>query len=65
MEDYSSSEESEEFQMRQPMMRRGSEGFEIRQMSREEMLQRYLAEQPPNRYNRYVPEPASESEEEA
>ncbi|KAL1697429.1 DHHC palmitoyltransferase-domain-containing protein [Schizophyllum commune] len=65
VEDYSSSEESEEFQMRQPMMRRGSEGFEIRQMSREEMLQRYLAEQPPNRYNRYVPEPASESEEEA
>ena len=50
--------------MRQPMMRRGSEGFEIRQMSREEMLQRYLAEQTPDKYNRYVPEPASESEEE-
>ncbi|KAL1739684.1 hypothetical protein HDZ31DRAFT_68693, partial [Schizophyllum fasciatum] len=61
----SSSEESGEMEIRRPMMRRGSEGVEVRQVSREEMLQRYLAEQAPDRYRRYVPEPASESEEEA
>ncbi|KAH8835526.1 zf-DHHC-domain-containing protein [Flagelloscypha sp. PMI_526] len=50
-------------------VRRGSEGFEIRPIAREEMLKRYLEEQEGDGgggriYNRYVPEPESESNSE-
>lgn len=49
-----------------PRVRRGSEGFEVREQSREEILQRYLASrgEEAGRYKRYVPEPDTESEDE-
>lgn len=49
-----------------PHVRRGSEGYEVRPVDREAMLQRYLRDigEQPGRYNHYVPEPASESESE-
>lgn len=45
-------------------IRRGSEGYEVRPTTREEMLERYLLEQgmEPGRYQRYVPEPDIESD---
>lgn len=48
-------------------MRRGSEGYEIPPINREEMLRMYIEGQveEPGRYNVYVPEVASESSEEA
>lgn len=49
---------------RQPLVRRGSEGYEVRSVDREDMLQRYLRElgEEPGRYHRYIPYPDSESE---
>ncbi|KAF5323533.1 hypothetical protein D9611_005589 [Ephemerocybe angulata] len=46
-------------------VRRGSEGYEVRTVDREEMMRRYMEElnSVPDRYNRYEPEPYSESEE--
>jgi len=46
------------------LVRRGSEGYEVRPVDREEMLRRYLDDrgEEPDRYQRYVPEPPSESE---
>jgi hypothetical protein len=48
-------------------VRRGSEGYEIPPINREEMLRMYIEGQvgEPGRYNVYVPEVASESSEEA
>lgn len=45
-------------------VRRGSEGYEVRPINREEMLTRYIAEQvgEEGRYNVYVPEPDVDSE---
>ncbi|KAF9567799.1 palmitoyltransferase PFA4 [Agrocybe pediades] len=45
-------------------VRRGSEGYEIRQESRDEMLRRYLREvgEDPDRYLRYIPQPDEDSE---
>ena len=45
-------------------VRRGSEGYEIKQVDREEILRRYIASrgEEVGRYQRYAPEPASESE---
>lgn len=50
-----------------PRVRRGSEGYEIRPMDREEILARYVASRgaEAGRYNRYVPEPPSEPETES
>lgn len=47
-------------------MRRGSEGYEIKPESRDEMLRRYIQDigEDPHRYARYEPEPFSESETE-
>jgi palmitoyltransferase ZDHHC6 len=49
-----------------PSVRRGSEGYEIRPQSRDDMLRRYIEEigEDPHRYVRYEPEPFSESEDE-
>ncbi|KAF8910100.1 hypothetical protein CPB84DRAFT_1673142, partial [Gymnopilus junonius] len=46
-------------------VRRGSEGYEVRQEGREDMLRRYLAEigEDPDRYLRYIPQPDEDSEE--
>ncbi|KAG2022858.1 palmitoyltransferase PFA4 [Coprinopsis cinerea AmutBmut pab1-1] len=48
-------------------VRRGSEGYEVKPQSREDMLRRYIEElgEDPYRYNRYEPEPFTESEEES
>jgi palmitoyltransferase len=45
-------------------VRRGSEGYEVREEGREEMLRRYLEEQgeDPDRYLRYIPQPDEDSE---
>ncbi|KAI0783096.1 DHHC palmitoyltransferase-domain-containing protein [Abortiporus biennis] len=53
-------------QPRSRIVRRGSEGLEARPIDREEILRRYVDEtiHEPGRYNVYVPEPLSESEEE-
>ncbi|TRM66063.1 DHHC palmitoyltransferase-domain-containing protein [Schizophyllum amplum] len=60
---YLSSSDESEVEFMRPALRRGSEGYEVRPVNREEMLQRYLDEAP-DKYNRYVPEPPSESESE-
>jgi ribosomal protein L40E len=47
-------------------MRRGSEGLEVRSVDRELMLRRYVEEQAQEdgRYQRYIPEPYSDDDEE-
>lgn len=47
-------------------VRQGSEGYEVKPVSRAEMLRQYMEElnAVPDRYNRYEPEPHSESEDE-
>lgn len=61
-DEYSSSSEP---QIRDPRVRHGSEGFEVRQDDREEMLRQYFEElgEEPGRYLRYIPEPESESDD--
>ena len=46
------------------IVRRGSEGYEIRPVDREEILRRYILSRgsEAGRYKRYVPEPDSESD---
>jgi len=45
-------------------VRRGSEGYEVRQINREDMLQRYLEELgEEGRYVRYIPQPDDDEEE--
>ncbi|KAF4573227.1 Palmitoyltransferase [Pleurotus pulmonarius] len=48
-----------------PRKRRGSEGYEIRPVDRNEMLKRYLEQigEAPGRYHRYIPQPESDSED--
>ncbi|KAI0640069.1 palmitoyltransferase PFA4 [Trametes polyzona] len=45
-------------------VRRGSEGYEVRQIDREALLQRYIEDRTaePGRYHLYVPDPPSEPE---
>lgn len=45
-------------------VRRGSEGYEVRSIDREELLRRYVEDRTaePGRYHLYVPEPPSEPE---
>lgn len=47
-------------------MRRGSEGFEVRSINREDMLERYLTElgEKPGRYVRYIAQSDDDDEEE-
>lgn len=60
--DESSDEQESAAARGQLHIRRGSEGYEIRPVEREEMLRRYLAElgEEPGRYLRYIPQPDSE-----
>ncbi|KIL71551.1 hypothetical protein M378DRAFT_19864 [Amanita muscaria Koide BX008] len=59
---YSSSTSFDE----QPRIRRGSEGYEVRPVNREEMLQQYVhvLDEEPGKYIRYIPEPDTDSESE-
>jgi len=63
IEGYDSSSSSSSVD-RLPRVRRGSEGYEVRTISREEMLQRYLKDlgEEPDKYVRYIPEPDNDSE---
>jgi hypothetical protein len=63
-DDYSSSEESDNGK-NIPLVRRGSEGYEVWPLDREDILQHYLRElgEEPGRYHRYIPYPESESED--
>jgi len=67
-EEYSEESGSSEGESRagKTHVRRGSEGFEVRQEGREEMLRRYLQElgEDPDRYLRYIPQPDEDSESE-
>ncbi|KAF8921983.1 DHHC palmitoyltransferase-domain-containing protein [Mucidula mucida] len=60
------SDSSFEEEQRRPLVRRGSEGYEIRPTGREDMLQSYLEQigETPGRYHRYIPQEDSESESE-
>jgi palmitoyltransferase len=52
--------EEEEHEARN-IVRRGSEGYEVRPIDREEILRRYIEQgQEDRRYRTYVPEPDSE-----
>jgi len=53
------------FEENEGRVRRGSEGYEVQSVDREGLLARYLKElgEEPQRYHRYIPEPASDSEE--
>ncbi|KAK7695073.1 hypothetical protein QCA50_002263 [Cerrena zonata] len=48
------------------LVRRGSEGLEVRPVDREQMLKQWIETtvEEPERYNRYVPEPSSDTESE-
>lgn len=63
-ESHDSDDEYWEQSAPQNLVRRGSEGYEVRPMDREEMLRRYVDEQThmQGRYNVYEPEVESESE---
>ncbi len=63
IEDYDSSSSSSSID-RPPRIRRGSEGYEVRTINREEMLQQYLKDlgEEPDKYVRYIPEPDLDSE---
>lgn len=52
-------ETSSDEEINQPRIRRGSEGYEVRPVDRDEMLRRYLEEigEVPGRYHRYIPQP--------
>lgn len=67
-EEYSEDTASSEEGLSHPgksRIRRGSEGYEVRQEGREDMLKRYLTEigEDPNRYLRYIPQPDEDSGE--
>ncbi|KAF8625214.1 hypothetical protein AX15_005516 [Amanita polypyramis BW_CC] len=63
VDDYNSPSTSED---ELPRARRGSEGFEVRPVNREEILRRYLEEmgEEPDKYVRYIPEPDIDSDNE-
>lgn len=64
---YSSIDESDDGSRGKPVMRRGSEGYEVRPVDREDLLRQYLQElgEEPQRYHRYIPQPNSDSEEDS
>jgi palmitoyltransferase ZDHHC6 len=59
-------EDDERVQWSNPRVRRGSEGFEVREVNREEVLRRYIESrgEEAGRYRRYVPESSTTSEDE-
>lgn len=66
--EHSSDDEDEEYWGEvsgKTLVRRGSEGYEVRPAGRDEMLKRYLEQigEKPGRYHRYIPEPDSASED--
>jgi hypothetical protein len=63
---YNSSSDEDRYETHAlPRVRRGSEGLEVRPVDRNEMLRRYVADlgEEEGRYQRYVPEPASDASE--
>jgi palmitoyltransferase ZDHHC6 len=58
--------EYEKMRQRMPFVRRGSEGYEVRPIDREQLLAEYITDraQEDGHYCRYVPEPPSEPESE-
>lgn len=58
--------EYEKVRQRMPFVRRGSEGYEVRPIDREQLLAEYIADraQEDGYYYRYVPEPSSNPESE-
>lgn len=58
--------EYEKVRQRMPFVRRGSEGYEVRPIDREQLLAEYIADraQEDGHYYRYVPEPPSDHESE-
>lgn len=58
--------EYEKVRQRKPFVRRGSEGYEVRPIDREQLLAEYIADraQEDGHYRRYVPEPPSDPESE-
>lgn len=63
-DDYGSGSDSDVQHYSGHRVRQGSEGYEIKPINREEILRRYIASrgEEAGRYQRYVPEPASDSE---
>ncbi|KAG6900521.1 hypothetical protein C0993_009474 [Termitomyces sp. T159_Od127] len=51
----------DDYDARRPLVRTGSEGYEVHQVGREELLRRYLVDigQDPGRYKYYIPTPYS------
>ena len=58
--------EYEKVRQRMPFVRRGSEGYEVRPIDREQLLAEYITDraQEDGHYCRYVPEPSSDLESE-
>ena len=58
--------EHEKVRQRMPFVRRGSEGYEVRPINREQLLAEYITDraQEDGHYYRYVPEPPSDRESE-
>ena len=58
--------EYEKVRQRMPFVRRGSEGYEVRPIDREQLLAEYIADraQEDGHYYRYVPEPPTDHESE-
>ncbi|KAJ8523296.1 hypothetical protein ONZ45_g214 [Pleurotus djamor] len=63
-EDVSESSDDDSYDRPAPRVRRGSEGYEVRPVDRNDMLKRYLEElgETPGRYHRYIPQPGSEGD---
>jgi len=59
-------EYEKEVRQRTPFVRRGSEGYEVRPIDREQLLAEYITvrAQEDGHYRRYVPEPSSDTESE-
>jgi palmitoyltransferase ZDHHC6 len=62
---YASSSDSEDIDCAGPRIRRGSEGYEVQTIDREEMLRRFIENRTleEGRYNVYVPESGPDSSE--
>lgn len=64
-EDSSSSRDSDNFRYTGNVVREGSEGYEVKQVDREEILRRYILSrgEEVGRYRRYAPETSSEEDD--
>jgi palmitoyltransferase ZDHHC6 len=61
-----SEDDYDQEQANSPRVRRGSEGYEVKSMDREQLLERYLRElgEQPGRYHRYIPQVYSDDDAE-